>query len=385
MKNSYKLTIHILILTLFFIYPNQTLLAETKENLVHSVKAENSIPLTLEAIEQEGIIAKLEYRKKMEDIVEKLKLLLNQTGDEVEKAKILYRIAQVEEKELNKENEAAERLKQCIENFPMNDYSANAYHKLADIYVKEGKYYDAIKLLDRCGQTYGDQEVGRDARLKMIYIFKDKLKDMDMAIDSYKNYIYLYPDSKDSARLCEELSDIYIERGDFENAKKYIDKISELFPNGSEIQKSKLKLASMYRGMRDYQKEADALEEFYTKYPKNPEAPKMAYMVGEIYEKNLIKYRKKMGYINPKTRKRENVYKLVRGSYRKAISKFEEVSKRFPNSPYARRAMIKMAEIYDKKLYEQYKAKEVLEKLVNSYPNSKEGKMAKELLRTKYN
>lgn len=132
---------------------------------------------------------------------------------------------------------------------------------------------------------------------KASELVKDK-KPKD-AIESYKNLISEYPDSKLAPEAITELSALYIKQNDASDAVVFYENLVKNHPDGKISPRALLESAALYQknmvknltNIQSLQKAAETYKSVYDKYPQSEEAPKSLFMSGFIYANDLKNYK----------------------------------------------------------------------------------------------
>ncbi len=158
-----------------------------------------------------------------------------------------------------------------------------------------------------CSKTT-DQEYMKKAS---DFVKDKKPKD---AIESYKNLINEYPNSKLAPEAMTELSALYIKQNDASDAVVFYENLVKDHSDSKIAPRALLESAALYQknlvknltSTQSLQKAAETYKSVYDKYPQSEEAPKSLFMSGFIYANDLQNYKKA-----------DDIYKLFLEKYPK--------------------------------------------------------------------
>jgi len=128
-----------------------------------------------------------------------------------------------------------------------------------------------------------------------------------------------------------------LDKGSYELAIKYYEKLEARFPFGKYAQQAQLEIAYAYYKNDDFPQALTACNRFIKLHPSHPRVDYLYYLKG------LVNYRKKKGLfekmfpVDPATRDP--------GAARQAFFDFKELLKKFPRSQYAKDASKRMLKL----------------------------------------
>lgn len=99
---------------------------------------------------------------------------------------------------------AASEFQQFLANYPGDGHAPEATFYLGDIYSKERKYGEAVKMFDNVLNNFPDNKLASGAELKKGYAL-EALKERSAAIREFRSLIGHYPHSPEASQAREEL------------------------------------------------------------------------------------------------------------------------------------------------------------------------------------
>ncbi len=231
-------------------------------------------------------------------------------------------------KEMESDHKGAlEEFEKLLKLKGQNKYVDEAKQKIAEIFVEEGKYDEALNILKGMDN--------RDVYLVKSHIFEGKGL-FGKAIGTLEGVIDSLPDKKKKAQVYFEIGRIYEEDlNNLEKAKENYDKTGSMGKFG-EITESALQKSASISLLEKVQSDSTDTTE---------DRGKSQFLLAELYFTELHK---------PK----------------KAITAYKSVYKNYPKSKYAPKAAYAIAYIYDFILHNNEKAKDMYRFIVKTYPGT---------------
>ncbi|HGE69974.1 TPA: tetratricopeptide repeat protein [Candidatus Poribacteria bacterium] len=245
----------------------------------------------------------------------------------------------------------------------------------------------------------------------------EQLKDYDSAIESFELFIQIYPEGE--SRLLADIG--RLGEKDLEGIiSKKIEELKKLAP------KAKWERAEIFNASGNYRSALNIYREIMAKYPdseyakdayikaknmeiltelqmcqeiaksKSQDAPQAQYKTGEIYETVLQDYPRALkeyetvvteypntywsaealyrmgsiysGNIPSRSKSDRNIRKTVKLDYTKAIEKYTQLTRQYPNMYRSAEAHYQMGEIYRVYLKDYTKALDEYDKVIKNYP-----------------
>lgn len=132
----------------------------------------------------------------------------------------LFQLSQIEG--IKSPSSKIDLLKEAERKFPNTDYAALIYMELADTYLSEEAYEDAIPYLQRIPQLVDkSDEMVPDAALKLGIAFYN-LGQQEKALDKFRELISVYPSSQQAAEALESAKTLYIEQGKINGYEEFL-------------------------------------------------------------------------------------------------------------------------------------------------------------------
>ncbi len=218
--------------------------------------------------------------------------------------------------------------------------------KLSVVYVKMGKYKDALAVIDRLkGYAIDDETRATEMLLEgESYMGTGSI---EKAIDAYQSVTARYPRTQYSAEAYFHLGEIYQNSLDSLNvAKETYDQVPRQYPNSPFAQDavrrsaSITKLQALHASLAAGGGEDPAVVRF------------------ELAETELLQF----------------------NNHVKALEGYESVLKDFTQIPVAPKAAYAVAYIYDKVLGDRAKAEVAYQRLLRDYPDSQQAEYARKYL-----
>ncbi len=129
-------------------------------------------------------------------------------------------------------------LREFITRYPREDLAGDAWLKVGEISLSKGNYHDALDAY-RKALTYEKRGVKSLAQLGIGESYL-RLNDQETALTELMKVHYLYPDQKGAAvKALLQVGEIYVERGEWDEASNACQKALTLAPQGEEGEKAR--------------------------------------------------------------------------------------------------------------------------------------------------
>lgn len=125
-----------------------------------------------------------------------------------------------------------------------------------------------------------------------------------------------------------------LNKGDYESAIKYYEKLEARFPFGRYAQQSQLEIAYAYYKNEDFEQAQTAANRFIKLHPSHPRVDYAYYLKGLINYRSKTSILEKIFPVDPSTRDP--------GAARQAFFDFKELVRKFPESKYSKDAKNRM-------------------------------------------
>jgi tetratricopeptide (TPR) repeat protein len=180
-------------------------------------------PKSLDALRAlEAIALKEEDRPGLADVLDKR---ADATADEAERVEVLLRLAELQEKEFLKPDQAARTFERVYAVDPMN---AAALDGLERCYRATRAWNDLVRTLERNIALIEEPQARAERLVSLAETLESKLGDLAGAAATYERLLVLAPDDED---VLGELARLTEKAGDWQAAVKYRSRLAELAPD----------------------------------------------------------------------------------------------------------------------------------------------------------
>jgi len=159
-------------------------------------------------------------QEQWQDLLDVLERQLEVVQNERDQVALLVRIAGMWEEEFLKPEKAAERLEKVVEVDPSH---IQAYTGLERIYQGSRKWPELVATYERHVDSTSDRAEKAEIHERIGAVYRDEIKDVDRAIDSYLNVTGIDASNKSALRA---LASLYEQRGDHSLALDVMEKLS---------------------------------------------------------------------------------------------------------------------------------------------------------------
>ncbi|MDQ6990698.1 MAG: tetratricopeptide repeat protein [Mariprofundaceae bacterium] len=220
-------------------------------------------------------------------------------------------------------------------------------------------------------------------------------KNYHVAMYHYRTLLMIYPQSHLRPNALYGIGEIQrTGLKAYEDAVNSYKQVIKQFPRSNVAKQSYIKLAltqSKYLGL--YQEALMTLNTVVEKYADDPLGKQALQMLGEIYSKKTKEYAKAVeSYRKLSTifsgddglealQEAEKIASSSMRNYALLIAIDEQLIRDYANNPLAPEKMMDIANIYDKKLKQRSSAIATYQRVIESYPNSKQAKKASSNIR----
>ncbi|MDQ6995463.1 MAG: tetratricopeptide repeat protein [Mariprofundaceae bacterium] len=215
-------------------------------------------------------------------------------------------------------------------------------------------------------------------------------KNYHVAIYHYRTLLTIYPQSHLRPNALYSIGEIQrTGLKAYEDAVISYKQVIKQFSSSDVAKQSYIKLAlTQSKHLRLYQEALMTLNTTVEKYADDPVGKQALQMLGEIYSKKTKEYAKAVeSYRKLSTifsgddglealQEAEKIASSSMRDYALVIAIDEQLIRDYDNSPLAPEKMMNIANIYDKKLKQKSSAIATYQRVIESYPNSKQAKQA---------
>lgn len=212
-----------------------------------------------------------------------------------------------------------------------------------------------IELL-KFANLFSTSKYYKDIYFKIGIIAENDIKDYKLAVYFYEKELEYFKNSNKVPDTLLAIGNIYEKK--LKNkivAIEYYDKIIKMYPDFLKNIEIYLKIGNIYNKMKNYFKAAMILKQGAVKYFSNPRSLDLYLLSAEAYEKAK--------------------------DYETASQIYLEIVKKYNNVPYIEKYLFYVGtKIYKKTLKSPVKSKQILQSLIEKYPNSKYSMKARKMI-----
>ncbi|MDD5492048.1 MAG: tetratricopeptide repeat protein [bacterium] len=190
---------------------------------------------------------------------------------------------------------AMANFKDIITKYPQSEQAVEAHLLIANLYIIQGKFAEAIKSYQQVQSLYTDN---KDLQAKVIISIAScyqQMGDWNNASAKFREAFDKYPDTKAGLQIPAFLLNYYLSVKDKANAEKAyqqaIQDYKKLIANAIDMPQAAYGagnlLAEIYMRMGDWADLLAVLNTMMTKYPQSPEAPVWIMTMGATYDVKL--------------------------------------------------------------------------------------------------
>ncbi len=215
-------------------------------------------------------------------------------------------------------------LNELIQNFPSSNFVADANMELANTFLADENFRNAITYLNEVLKLENQNNLKPAALLKLGIAYYN-LNNNKEALKQYKDLVQLFPNSLETEDAQENIKAIYVEEGKSEDYFVYMREIGK--PLTVELEDSLTWKTAFNLYENENEAALTSIINYLEKFPNGINSIEANFLLGEIYSEQK--------------------------DISNALKVYEEVAKRAPNK-FAEDAMLQAARIYffEKKNYE---------------------------------
>ncbi|HEX4355096.1 MAG TPA: hypothetical protein VHZ95_19325, partial [Polyangiales bacterium] len=185
-----------------------------------------SEPRNLQALK--GLERLYAQQQLWQDLLDVLEQQLDVVQNDRDQVALLVRIAGMWEEEFLKPEKAAERLERVVEMDPLH---AGALTSLQRIYRQLRKWPELVTTFERHVDAAHDRAEKAELYQQIGLVYRDEIKDVDRAIDSFLSVIGIAAENVPALRA---LAQLYESRGDHGQALDVLDRMSKAIDDKAE-------------------------------------------------------------------------------------------------------------------------------------------------------
>lgn len=178
-------------------------------------------------------------------------------------------------------NEKINLLKQLLEKYPASEFAAETKMALADTYMAEERFREAIPVLDQLLEN-ASSSLQAAAYLKLGVIYYN-LNENEMALQRFQQLIEKYPSSSEANDALEDLKSVYVELGRSSEYASYLKK--QGFAVSVQVEDSLQYIAAeQFYDEKNFDKAIDAFKQYLEKYPQGGYWLDASFFLGVCYQ-----------------------------------------------------------------------------------------------------
>jgi len=274
-----------------------------------------------------------------------------------------------------------------IRDYPYSPLASAAKIDLAKTYQILGDWKQAIKLLETVKDSSGSVPPSIYMEIGDIYFLQGN--DIDSARAVFERVVLAYPTNPASAQALLRIGDIYYQRKNYQKSREVLSRISIQFPKrGQIIAQAQYLIAQSYEKQGQWDRAVNEFESITTNFPTTVQAlevplhiatyylqqgnPKLAQT---FYDKAVSQYQKLLEKY-PKTQLELMALKYtarcytLQSKWKEGIETLDKIIDKYPQTSDAYEALRAQATIFEQKLNQKNKAKEVYSEILTRFPNN---------------
>ncbi|MBM3413889.1 MAG: tetratricopeptide repeat protein [Bacteroidetes bacterium] len=182
-------------------------------------------------------------------------------------------------------NEKINLLRQLLAKYPTGEYVAEANMALADTYMAEERFIDAIPVLERL-LSDATTEAQPVALLKLGVTYYN-INENEKALQQFQQLIEKYPSSPEASDALEELKSVYVELGLTTEYATYLKKQGFAVSVQLEDSLQYIAAAQLY-DENDFDKAVPAFVKYLEQFPKGGYWAAASFLLGTCYQQQQL-------------------------------------------------------------------------------------------------
>lgn len=273
-----------------------------------------------------------------------------------------------------------------IRDYPNSPLGSAAKFNLAKTYEISGNWKEAIGVLETIKDS--SEAIPTSILLEIGDIYLSGEKNMDNARLAFEKAISIHPNDSLTAQALLKLGHIYYEQRSYLKSRDILSSIAKQFPKqGYVIAQAQYLIAQSYENEGSWDRAINEFEWITTNLPITIQALEVplhiavyyqqhdnAKIAQTFYDKALEQYQELIRKY-PKTQleflamKYTAICYTLQNKWEEAIKALQEIADKYPQTSEAFDALKTQAAIYEQKLNQKAKAKEVYSKILSAFPN----------------
>jgi tetratricopeptide (TPR) repeat protein len=248
---------------------------------------------------------------------------------------------------------AREYLSGVTAQWPETPTAQLAQNQIVNTYMQQQRWSSAVSALERLMAMLEEGDDPPDALFVMAALYSDRLDKPDRARAIYEDMLQRYPDSERLSRALLAIGQLYFQRGDLPEARRFFGRVIEEYPQdpgaGAAAQYA---LALSYEFEGDWDKALNEFRWIVDNYPGTREAFTVPIYILEHY-------------------RQYGEEELAQSAYQQALRTYGDIIAGQSNTPNALQAQWHIAQSHIM-MTSWEEAAEALELLVQTYPQSQQ-------------
>lgn len=164
---------------------------------------------------------------------------------------------------------AAEKYIALVDEEPKHEFADKALNNAAVAYENTRRFDSALKLYERIFRDYPTSKLA-DAALFRVAVNAENSYDFDKAVASYQKLVREYPAAKDREAALYNSARLLEGQQRYDDAARAFLQYADLFPKSEDAPKNQFRAALIYEKQGEWNREIAALNEFITKFQRQP-------------------------------------------------------------------------------------------------------------------
>lgn len=290
-------------------------------------------------------------------------------------------------------SEAAEFYKKLISSPPDDPLSGMATQSLAELYLRDNKFEQAVATMEAMVDTSG--KIYPQAMMAMGDLYLDVKGDFPLARKAFNRFLELYPNHPLVPFARYGIGRTFFEEKQYQKALEVFNQVKALYAlDPRAVPATQFQIGLSYHRMNNWERAKSELDWLVLNYPDSPEGMKAAYLIADYYrqQKNpdqakayfdkAIQQYKDIIAKNPNTPPAYSAAQLLTEVYltnqrwAEAAGQLEDYLKAIPEGSHKADIYLMLGELYETKLQDKEKANQTYAQFLIKYPQDLRAKEA---------
>ncbi|MFO7974602.1 MAG: tetratricopeptide repeat protein, partial [Candidatus Hydrogenedentota bacterium] len=324
------------------------------------------------------------------DAIEKYKRILKTATDPAVRQEMLYRMA-ITYHNMQKYKESADVFEEILNSFPEGPHVAEAYLRIADYLVREGK--DPVKAIESYSRAFETDPKGpyTGRALKGLALARYETKDYETATDLFYRLITEFPDTELNEKSYLWTAEQLFDAKKYDQSATVLDALLEAMPEYASPNRVRFRIAECRELAGKNEEALHLYQNIVEQAPKSGEAVEACFRMGKLYEalkqpeKAFEMYQQaantNTGDTAAQARFRIGELQEAEGEYEAAARSYMRVAILFLHEELSPESLWRAGRCYEEvNALEQ--AKKAYSEAVAEFPDTEQAKKAKERLDT---